>query len=358
MNNLLDSLMQFINPDAQAGISEQIMKNLKQAPAPTENVQVGAGLYTQPTDVPEVPDLQQLHPNEIQEYTVPEQEKGYFDESLYHEPPPDMYNKTADDEAKAYLEAQMSGSEEIKFLRSNSQAKAMLVDSIKRYENAEEKGRVVGPQGELFTIFDVQDSPIGEKDIGWGFKVEPEMLTDDQSKWPKVNGVPIDLRKGITRETANHLLFQELEKSRELCRTQMPGWDKMSPMEKFFWNDLAYNSGDQTFVKSPKAVKAAKEGYTAEAAIKSLDFIKSGNKPMRGLFNRRIQSYNELAKELPGVPMIEEAEWGEDIRVKFAHQIKSTKVSKAFTKKVNDSTEGWFTVAKGEKGSKRNVYKI
>lgn len=358
MKEILDSLMKFILPDAQAGISDQIMKNLNPTP---EQVNVNpAPLATQPMDVPEVPDLEQLHPNEIKDYSTGIDMDSYY-EAMGELPAEDPVDKEyifeADREQKESLTRQMTGEEDIKPLRTNNQAKGMLVDSIKEYENAQEMGRVSGPDGELFTVFDVPESPIGEKDIGWGFKVEPEMLTEDKSKWPKVNGIPIDLRKGISRDVANSLLYQEIEKARETCRTQMPNWDNMTPMEKFFWNDLAYNSGPETFNKSPNAVKAAKAGYTAEAAIKSLDFIGSGHKQVKGLFDRRIKSYNKMAQELPGVPEIEEAEWGEQVRVKFAHQIKSTKVSKAFTNKINGSTDGWFTVTKGEKGRKREVYK-
>jgi len=314
-------------------------------------------------EAPSVPDLEQLHPNEIQDYTTMNEPDDYLDSITgllegRKVGKDRSYARESDDEAKAQLDDQMTGKEDIKVLRTDNQAKDLLTDLVKKYENPQEMGRVDGPDGELFTVFDVPESPIGEKNIGWGFKVEPEMLTDDQSKWPKANGIPIDLRKGISRDTAMTLLHQELEKSREVCKAQMPGWDKMTPMEKFFWTDLAFNSGKDTFKKSPKAVKAAKEGYTAEAAIKSLDFIHSGKVQMRGLFNRRIASYNQMAKELPGVPEIEEAEWGEEVRVKFAHKVKSTKVSKAFANKINKSTDGWFTVTKGKKGRKRKVYKV
>ena len=352
--------MKFIKPDAQPGISEQIMKNLNTpAPSPTENVQVGSGLYTQPTDAPDVPNLEQMYPNEIREYSIGTGPDQVFDDSTYKEA------KTASEgdpkkkeEFRADLFAQMRGEQDIKVLRNDNQAMGMLADRIRQYENRNNKGLIIGAQGEVFTVFDVPDSPIGEKDIGWGFKVEPEMLTDDRSKWPKVNGVPVDLRKGIDLNTANALLYQELEKAQDLCKAQVPNWEKTTPMEKFFWIDLAYNSGPETFKKSPKAMAAAKAGYTAEAAIKSLDFIYSGKGQMKGLFNRRIESYNEMAKELPGVPLIEEAEWGEEVKVKFAHKVQSTKVSNAFTNKINNTGDGWFTVTKGVKGRKTEKYKI
>lgn len=363
MKGILNDLMNYVLPEAQAGISDMIMKNLK-ADQPKEQINVGPSLLTtQPMEVPDVPNLEQLHPNEIQGYTVQTEPDNYLDSisGLLEGRKVGRdrsYARESDDEAKAQLRDQMTGKEDIKVLRTDNQAKDLLTEYVKKYENENEMGRVDGPDGELFTVFDVPGSPIGEKNIGWGFKVEPEMLTDDQSKWPKANGIPIDLRKGISRDTAMTLLHQELEKARDVCKAQMPGWDKMTPMEKFFWNDLAFNSGPEVFKKSPKAVKAAKAGYTAEAAMRELDFIHSGKKQMRGLFNRRIASYNQMAKELPGVPEIEEAEWGEDVRVKFAHRVESTKVSKAYAKKINDSTDGWFTVTKGEKGRKSKVYKI
>jgi hypothetical protein len=154
----------------------------------------------------------------------------------------------------------------------------------------------------------------------------------------------LDIRNGITRSQANDLLKQELEKAKKSA-SRAAGWSKMLPAEQNFWIDLTYNGGPQAIKKSPKAMAASREGYTAEAMIKSLDYIKSGGKSIKGLFKRRITAYNRAAKEIPGVPIIEEATWGKQAKVKFAHQVKSTKVSKAFTKKFNATGDGWWKVA-------------
>jgi ribosomal protein L21E len=56
--------------------------------------------------------------------------------------------------------------------------------------------------------------------------------------------------------------------------------------------------------------------------------------------------YNQAALEVTGAPIIEKYEFGDEIKVKFSSSMMTDKVSKRFTKKINDAG-GWYTVTKG-----------
>lgn len=337
-----------VAPDADpVSIREQILQGFGQEQHEQMQAEFNPPVVTrQPTDVPEVADFEAAHPNELPEWNEATPEDQVIPEGDAMIPIEyDKSLKYADEQATTELEEKMEGKRPTLQMTDENNAMGSLVDFIKSKENPKEMGLEQTEAGERFTVFDVPNSAIGEKNIGWGIMVQPGWLTTNPAKWPVLNGEPLDIREGITRKQAEGLLNQELDQAKVSAEKKVPSWNKMLPVEQRFWTDLRYNGGPKVFSKSPKAMAAAKEGYTAEAMIKSLDFIKSGNKSVKGLFLRRIEAYNQAAQELPGVPKIEKITWGKQAKVKFAHQIKSTKVSKSFTNRVNKTGNGWFTIS-------------
>jgi hypothetical protein len=375
IDNIMHQIEEFIQPAQSDTIRSRIMAGInavresREKPEQQETNEERT-VVTQPVE-PEVPDLEKEIPHEIKDYDldlggIREQSTldGAIGETLRDEinrrvsdPLRTEGSKQEEDEMKTNLTEEMEGKRPITPLRTEDQANSMLFDFTKEHENPDEMGVVQTKTGELFTVFDVPGSPIGEKNIGWGIKVEPEMLGDDPKKWLTANGVPVDIRNGTTRDVMTTILHEKLAEARKSA-SKMPGWDKMLPMEKFFFNEIEYNGGPGSLKRSPKAMEAAKKGYTAEAAIKELDFIRSGGVPMRGLLIRRVHAYNKLAEELPGIPPIDEVEWGQEIKVHFSHPVKSTKVSRAYTNKINKTGDGWFKVTNGTKSLKYKKFKI
>lgn len=231
------------------------------------------------------------------------------------------------------------------------QAKSQHLEDIKTMENREEKGLVKSHTGDKFFPTDSMegqgpDSGMSTMEIGYGVKVPKTWLTGDKRSWPIIDGVKVDVSKGITKQQAESLSRDLMEKAYKAASPKLSSWSKMTEKEKTFWADLTYNGGASAINKNPKARAAANAGHTVEGMILALDFIKAGGKVARGLLNRRISMYNQAALEVTGAPIIEKYEFGDEIKVKFSSSMMTDKVSKRFTKKINDAG-GWYTVTKG-----------
>lgn len=236
----------------------------------------------------------------------------------------------------------------------------MLMDM----ENAQKKGRRMGPNGRpLFFPFESVEGTgpdakvFSNMEVGYGNKVMKDWLEDDKSKWPVVDGVPVNVREGLTDRQARSLMEKSLASAGRAASKRVPGYEEMTAWEKQYWNDLTYNSGHDVSRKNPKAIKAAKAGYSAESLIRTFDFISAGGNKMRGLLNRRLNMFNLASSETSGLPAVEEYSWGpEGIKVKFAAPITTDKVSKRFRDRINNN-DGWYTVAKGS-GDKQETFRV
>lgn len=222
---------------------------------------------------------------------------------------------------------------------------------IMKMENGAEVGLIKTTTEEKFMPIDSiegtgPDASMSTQEIGYGIKIPKSWLGKDKSKWPKVQGVTLDIKKGITKEQAEAMMSSELEKSYKAAEPKLSKWRDMTEKEKVFWADLTYNGGAKAINKNPKAKAAANLGNTVEGMILALDFIKAGGKASRGLLNRRISMYNQAALEITGAPVIEEYEFGKDIKIKFSSHFMTDKVSKKLAKKVK-ANEGWLTISKG-----------
>lgn len=229
-------------------------------------------------------------------------------------------------------------------------------ENLKRRENGENKGLTSGPQGQqVFMPIESLEGhgPDGEVfstlEIGYGTKIPQSWLTDEQSEWPVIDGVPVDVRAGITVQQANSLARESLSKAEAFVKGKVKDYESLTSYEKLFWTDLVYNGGQKAIAKNPKAKKAMDKGFSGEAMIRVFDFIGTAGKKTRGLLNRRVSSYNKAAAETTGLPLVDTIEWGSQIRVRFTSNIHSDKVSDKFSKSINDNG-GWYTVTTGPKG--------
>lgn len=227
-----------------------------------------------------------------------------------------------------------------------------LVEDIKRRENPTNKGLVSSPGGEkLFMPFKSMegrgsDKANSEMEIGYGTKILKSWLSDDKSKWPVVDGVPVNVKNGITMQQAQSMARNSLDISYRAAKSKVAGWDEATEMQKKYWIDLAYNGGASVFERNPNAMKALKNGYGIEGMVRTLDYIKAGGKVTRGLLNRRLSMYNEAALEHAGVPVVTEYVFGPDIKVKFGSKFLTKGMSPTLSKKINDAG-GWFVVSHG-----------
>lgn len=236
---------------------------------------------------------------------------------------------------------------------SPQQAREQHWNLVKDYENSRDKGLTQTATGtKFFPIDSIEgegpDKSMSTKEIGYGIKIPDSWLEDDRNKWPVVGGVPVNVKEGITEEQAKAMSMEIVDKSyKQASNTLTKTWDDMTEMEKAYWADLTYNGGEDAINKNPKAKAATLAGYTVEGLVKSLDYIKAGGRPLRGLLNRRITMYNKAALEISGAPIIEQYVFGDDIRVKFASKFMTKKVSKKYSEKLNSDKDGWFTIRKG-----------
>lgn len=227
-----------------------------------------------------------------------------------------------------------------------------LVEDIKRRENPQQKGLTTSPSGEkVFMPFNSMEGRGSDKansvmEIGYGTKILEAWLSKDKSKWPVVDGVPVDVSKGITMQQAASMARASLDTSFKAAKGKVAGWDEATEMQKKYWIDLAYNGGPAVFERNPNAMKALQNGFGIEGMIRTLDYIKAGGKVVRGLLNRRLSMYNEAALEHAGAPVVTEYVFGPDIKVKFGSKFLTKGMSSAMSKKINDAG-GWLTVSHG-----------
>ena len=225
-------------------------------------------------------------------------------------------------------------------------AKKAYHEEIKGYENPRE----LGLKGSTFKpIRSMEgrgsDKENSEYEIGYGIKIKESWLTDNRKAWPKINGVPVDVRKGISKRQAEDWSLQYQEQAYASAKGIVGSpWKDMTEREKIYWSDLVYNLGEAGTKKNSKALKLMNKGLPVEAAIATLDSIHVNGKPNLGIFKRRVKMYNELADSLPGVPRIEEYSFSKGIKVKFSSSFFSDKVSKGLAKAVHTS-KGWMPIA-------------
>jgi len=307
---------------------------------------------------PVLPGVQDLELEELEDYNPPEFEakiEGFdigtekdFDirtpgEMEYES----MWQEAMNEEAITGISEETIGA-----LHTSQEARRIHTEDVKFMENPDERGLVKGPTEALFMPIKSSegqgpDKMMSDMEIGYGVKIPKSWLSDNKSKWPKIDGVEVDVRKGFTKDQATSIMQTILDESYDVASKKLDKWDDMTEREKSYWADLTYNGGNKAIDKNPKAKAAANDGRTVEAMIKSLDFIGAGGKKSRGLLNRRVTMYNQAALEVPGAPIIEQYEFGETIRVKFSSRIMTRKVGQKFAKKINDEG-GWFTVTKGD----------
>lgn len=311
-----------------------------------------------PTKAPEGVDF-----GDLQSYTV-ENTKNLSPADLislpdYHEPVATVSGDKGK-MVKADLEAGLAdGGFAVKSTKHS--AAASLIESIKKIENPNEKGLVRTADGtELFMPFNSMEGRGPDKansimEVGYGTKILESWLSDDKSKWPVLDGVPVDVRKGITRDQAEAFTQKSLDGAFRASKAKVAGFDEATEMQKKYWVDLAYNGGENVFENNPSAMKTLKAGYGLEGIIKTFDYIKAGGKVTRGLLNRRLSGYNEAALEHSGAPVVTEYIFGPEIKVKFGTKFLTDKVSKAFAQKVN-AAGGWLTVSRG--GNETKVRKV
>jgi GH24 family phage-related lysozyme (muramidase) len=241
--------------------------------------------------------------------------------------------------------------DDTKLVSTEEQARSAHLENIKTLENQFNEGLVKEEMSEKFMPFDSDegtgpDSGMSKQEIGYGIKIPKSWLTKDKRSWPSIDGVKVDISKGITKEQAESLSKKALGKAYDSAKTKLTKWSDMTEKEKSYWADLTYNGGARAINKNPKARAVANAGHTAEAMVLSLDYIKSAGKVSRGLLNRRLSMYNQAALEITGAPIIEEYVFGKDIKVKFSSNFMTDKVSKAFSKKIKKN-KLWFVVAHG-----------
>lgn len=256
-----------------------------------------------------------------------------------------MYDQAAEDIVEENLGAEMSENE----------ARAEHWEEVKNIENPQEIGMAQTPTGSRFMPFKSMegqgpDKKMSEYEIGYGVKVPQSWFGKDKKQWPLVDGVVVDISKGLTREQAKTMSTEILKISYGQAETNLGSeWDNATEREKTFWADLTYNGGKSAMKKNPNAMRAAKAGLGVEAMVKTLDFIGAGGKKARGLLNRRISMYNQAALGISGAPIIERYEFGPDIKVQFSSPFRTKKMGKKLTKKINEN-DGWYKVTSGPSG--------
>lgn len=350
----------------------QVVKDFMGSVTEPESIreQIVQPRITQPAPVPEP-----VSPTNMQEYEQPED----FGDVIQRFPDPIVddfdlgkpsdYDLRTDaeveqEETDALRDAEITdiGMEEqtLGVKTTESRAKVEHLNEVKALENPREKGLVKGQGSERFMPFESvegtgPDSGMSKYEIGYGIKIPKTWLSKDKRSWPTIDGVVVDISKGITKEQAESLSKKSLDKSYKAAKKRLTKWDDMTNKEHAFWGDITYNGGDGAINKNPKAKAKANEGYTVEAMVLALDFIKMGKTPSRGLLNRRLTMYNQAALEVTGAPIIDQYKFGKNIQIKFAYNFMTDKVSKKFSDKIKKS-DGWLTITTG--GDMDKVIKV
>jgi len=292
------------------------------------------------------------------EFTAPK--LGYLDSGFDPGKPEDYDMKTDEERSQELFNkgsmADRAGrgiieKKDFSLLYSDDQVLDYHLNTLKKLENGAKKGFVKAPDGDKFMPIasgegEGPDKGMSTMEIGYGTKIPDKWLSTNKEYWPIVDGVKIDVSKGITEDQELSMRKANLDKSYKAAAPKLKAWKDMTGMEKMFWGDLSYNGGAAAIDKNPKAKAAANEGRTIEAMVLALDYIKSAGKASRGLLNRRVSMYNQAALENTGAPVIEEYEFGETIKVKFSTPFMTNKVGRGFAEKINKN-DLWYTVTKG-----------
>lgn len=189
-------------------------------------------------------------------------------------------------------------------------ANSDYIEQVKVHENSTKEGF---KDGKFYPINSAEGkgtlNPSGQE-IGYGILVKPEWLGTDESKYPVVDGVPVDVRGGITEEQATALVNDIVTAKQTELFDAYPDIGKMTTPLKMYWTDFTYNGGVGAIKKNPSALKALKAKQPVEAVIKTFNYWNTSGTPTRGLFKRRINSYNDMAKQM-GLPLVTSYDWGD-----------------------------------------------
>ena len=201
---------------------------------------------------------------------------------------------------------------------------------IKQLENPDNKGL---RGGRYYMVPSLEGKGAKNKtgyDIGHGLLVKEEWLGKDKSKWPKVGGIPINVKDGLLPAQVDDLVDQHITGIENDLKGLVPRWDDMDPSLQTFFIDFAYNGGIGALKdSSPNTMKALESGEPLEAAIRTFNYwnitdgVTQQKEASRGLLNRRINEYNEMAKAL-GAPKVTSYSWGEGrAKVHFSNKLKA-----------------------------------
>jgi len=241
---------------------------------------------------------------------------------------------------------------------SKAGARYQYNDKLREWENPNGSGYEEYKGKKKFMPFESiegtgSDPGNSKYEIGYGVKIKQSWISDNRENWPKINGIPTDIREGISKEKAQEWCLELQDKAyNQAKRSASSAWTNLSEAEKTLWTDLTYNGGAKAIDKNPKAKEALTKGYSVEAALKTLDYIHAGSKgkarSLRGLLNRRLSMYNNVALDLPGVPVIDSYSIEEgNVKVNFSSQFNTDKVSSSYLKKLNQNKSLSFKVKPG-----------
>ncbi len=242
--------------------------------------------------------------------------------------------------------------------QTETNARSVHLNEVKGLENDKRVGlETLGGVSKFMPIESIEGTGpdkenMSKFEIGYGVKIPKSWLTDDESKWPVVQGVSVNIKNGITDEQATAMTKDLLDKSYKSASKSVSGWEKLSEREKSFWADLTYNGGSGAIAKNTKAVEASKKGLTVEAMINVFNFIKAGNKQRRGLLNRRLSMYNQAALSITGAPVASSYEIKDgSVNIQFSNGFMTNKVSKRLADKINGNKKTYTIKAKLKDGS-------
>lgn len=211
--------------------------------------------------------------------------------------------------------------------RDEGELTANYLGRLKKRENASNEGL---RGGRFFPIESTEGrgklNPTG-LEIGFGILVKPEWLGRDKSKWPVINGAPMDVKRGLTPEQVEVFVADKVKEVQGDMAKIVPRWDELAPEVKLYFTDFGFNTGANSIkTKNPTAFKALEEGNPIDAMVSTFDYFnvtRGGEKEAtRGLLNRRLNEYNEVARSM-GIPEVESYKWGNGrAQVKFNGKLK------------------------------------
>ncbi len=155
-------------------------------------------------------------------------------------------------------------------------------------------------------------NPVG-KEIGYGVVIRPEWVGSDESKYPVVDGVPVNVNKPITDRQAVGLLENAMGEKLDQLKGEYKEIEKLGANSQIFWLDFAYNAGVSAIKgsssKPHKMYQYLKAGQPAAAALETFNYWNANGIPLRGLHDRRIKAWNQMASA-EGLPLVTDYEWG------------------------------------------------